>query len=356
MVNSQTISNRELEQQPKLLEMIFDHMAVALAIFDQNQALLRFNRAWADLIARHTPHSMEQIRPGMGLFTLHPHLEEKFLPLLAQVQAGQAVYQQAVCLPGEGGDYYWNVSLAPFEENLILIITDVKGPSSTSSSINVAILEERTKLARELHDNLAQTLGYLKVRLSTIEQLLQQGQIEESQANLRQLKIIAGEIYTDIREEIFNLRSAASTEKNFLELLRNYVARYKKFYTLDVNLVLEVDESVLDLPPETGLQLIRIIQEALINVRKHSGTDQAVIRFSQQQAEMCISVEDEGEGFDREAVKQMGESNFGLQIMNERAQSIGGYLEIDAIPGDGAKVIIRLPLSTITGQENYERK
>jgi signal transduction histidine kinase len=207
----------------------------------------------------------------------------------------------------------------------------------------VATLEERERLAQELHDNIAQALGYLNLKIGSTRTLIANNEINDALENLRELKGLVGETYTDVREEIFNLRGNARAGLSFMEMLRQYVTKYQEHYQLSVEIINETDEALLDFPAEVGIQIVRIIQEALINVRKHANVNVAHIRFRQEVDEIRISVEDGGQGFDPDAIDRTGESGFGLEIMAERAESIGGRLELDAMPNGGVRVIVWIP-------------
>jgi PAS domain S-box-containing protein len=207
----------------------------------------------------------------------------------------------------------------------------------------LAETRERSRLAQELHDNVAQALGYLNLRLAVTNSLLTEGKIEEAQASLDELKNVVGETYTDVREEIFSLRAKVFSGLGFLELLDKYTDKYRRFYKLNIQIVKEEDESFFEFPPAVSPQIIRIIQEALINVRKHAKVDTAMIRLSHEADQIRISIEDEGQGFDP-GMPHKKKASFGLQIMRERAESIGGELEIKTLLGQGSQVIIRLPV------------
>lgn len=205
-----------------------------------------------------------------------------------------------------------------------------------------AIMEERSRLGQELHDNLAQILAVLKQKVIATNMALAAGQMDEAQANLRVLKQLISETYTDVREEIFNLRAGSTSSLSFLEMLHKYVLKYKKFYGLNIQVVAE-DESLLEFPVDVGIQVIRVIQEALLNVRKHANVDQAHLSFSRTGEQILIRIEDEGEGFNPEQLQQLGKSGFGLDIMRERTESIGGTLEVESQPGQGSRIIMTLP-------------
>jgi signal transduction histidine kinase len=205
----------------------------------------------------------------------------------------------------------------------------------------LAETRERNRLAQDLHDNVAQALGYLNLKMTVTNELLASGQVEEAAANLRELKQVIGETYTDVREEIFDLRAKAYSGISFLEMLDRYIDKYKRFYNLDIQLIQEADLALFEFPQEVSPQIMRTVQEALINVRKHARINQATIRLSETNNHLYITVEDKGQGFDLAAIKGAGTSSFGLQIMQERVRRVGGALEIKTAPGQGTQIILR---------------
>lgn len=209
----------------------------------------------------------------------------------------------------------------------------------------LAALEERDRLAREMHDHLAQALGYLNVKASITDGLLSGGQIDQAQESLLELKQVTKVVYTDVREAIFNLRTTVSSRIGLLPTLQDYLAEYRAHYGVDARLV-NGDEYSAGFSPEVASQLLRIIQEALTNVRKHAGASRAWVRCKQDGDQVCISIEDDGRGFDPAQVAEEGRQCFGLQIMRERAESVGGSLEIVSQPGQGARVVVRVPLTS----------
>ncbi|MBI5652763.1 MAG: HAMP domain-containing protein [Chloroflexi bacterium] len=206
----------------------------------------------------------------------------------------------------------------------------------------LAILEERDRLARELHDNLAQMLGYMNIKTAITDDQIATHQIGPARASLLELKQIVKEAYTDVREAIFNLR-ATTPGSGLARPLEEYLAEYRAHYCIDARLVIE-DQSLTEFPEEVKVQVNRIIQEALTNVRKHSGAKQARVRFERSDGQIQIIVEDNGMGFDPTRLDQSDRRHFGLQIMRERAASVGGELEIESQRGLGTRVIFQLPI------------
>jgi signal transduction histidine kinase len=161
---------------------------------------------------------------------------------------------------------------------------------------------------------------------------------------LPEFKRVAQATYTDVREAIFSLHTAGSSGLGLLATLQEYLVEYQEHYGLDTRLVVD-SENLARFSPDVDIQLLRIIQEALSNVRKHAQANEAWVRFEQDDDCVCISVEDAGRGFDPTQLTGEGSQYFGLQIMRERAESVGASLDLDSRPGQGTRVVIRLPRS-----------
>jgi len=206
----------------------------------------------------------------------------------------------------------------------------------------VAALEERAQLAREIHDELAQILGTIKFRASLTATLLDSERWTDVRENVMVIQDMANTAYVQTREAIFNLRSITSLGVGGVEALRAYLDNYQKQYGLDVRL--EADgKAVAALAGNTGVQVIRIIQEALSNVRKHGQTAHARVRIERQDSEVLITIEDQGQGFYPTVAPGVENQHFGLQFMHERAAKVGGTLVVESRPGQGTQVILHVP-------------
>jgi nitrate/nitrite-specific signal transduction histidine kinase len=221
-----------------------------------------------------------------------------------------------------------------------LAAVQTENTNLNKSMRSLGILEERDRLARELHDNLAQMLGYINLRASLTDDLLAQNQIAPARESLRELKRIGKEAYTDVREAIFNLRIAMSSQTGLVPLLQDYLIEYREQTGINARLLIE-DARLGRFPGDVEVQLNRVIQEALTNVRKHSGAKQAWIRFRQENNHIQITIEDNGKGFD--PLHLNSAQHFGLAIMRERAESVGGEFQIASQPGLGTKIMLQVP-------------
>jgi signal transduction histidine kinase len=201
----------------------------------------------------------------------------------------------------------------------------------------VAVLEERERLAREMHDSLAQVLGYLHLKSEVAQAGLIAGDQEKVQQELAEISSVSHEAYADVREAILGLRETVSPRRGFVDALREYAVKFGQQAGVPTQVELRGCET-LKLAPEAEVQLMRVIQEALTNVRKHSEARKACVRLDQQDG-LRITIEDDGKGFDP-AVMDNDRDRFGLFTMRERVERVGGRLEIDSVPGGGTRVCV----------------
>jgi nitrate/nitrite-specific signal transduction histidine kinase len=214
---------------------------------------------------------------------------------------------------------------------------------------HLAVLEERDRLAREMHDDLSQALGYMNLKTSLTAEQLAQGQIPAAQSGLTELNQVIQEAYTDVREAIFSLRTTIPFGTGLYAILREYLAEYQAHFGMQALLIAD-GNAPAEFSEEVTVQIVRIIQEALTNIRKHATAKNVTVRFDQEDDRVRISIQDDGRGFDPSAVSRKDGQQFGLDIMRERTKDIGGTLELDARPGHGTRIIIRVPKSsTATG-------
>ncbi len=203
---------------------------------------------------------------------------------------------------------------------------------------SLAAVEERERLAREMHDGLAQALGLLHLKL--------QGALAGAAAapavaeKLREMVQITERAYEEVRQSIFGLRNFVSRGLGLVPTLTEYLHEFSAHNGIAVELE-TAGPALGPIPPASEVQAVRIIQEALTNVRKHAGSDRARVRLQRDGAWLRVTVEDDGVGWERPPVQDR--LHFGLQTMRERAEGLGGRLEIDSAVGRGTRVVATLP-------------
>ena len=210
---------------------------------------------------------------------------------------------------------------------------------------HVAVLEERDRIAREMHDSLAQVLGYLTLKANTAKDLLASNSLVRAQQELQDMHNVAEEAYVDVREAILGLRDSIAPSLGLTGTLSEYLQKFGRQNKISARMVVGHGMTPR-LAPAVEVQLVRVIQEALANVRKHARARNAWVRFEQDEQWAMVTIEDDGCGFDLATVQVRQGQRFGIATMRERVEGVGGSLEIDTTAGRGTKVIVRLPTSS----------
>jgi signal transduction histidine kinase len=208
---------------------------------------------------------------------------------------------------------------------------------------SVAMVEERERIAREIHDSVGQVLGYVNTKAQAVTVLLEGGKVEQAQTQLAQLEHAAREVYADLREAILGLRASNGVDGQLVTTVTEYVERFSTLSSLDVSVVIEGDPVSYAFSSTTELHLVRIIQEALTNIRKHAGAHAARVRFSTEANAVLVTISDDGIGLLSTDGAPAHPVGFGLQMMRERAEAIGGTFTVRSRAGGGTEVRVRLP-------------
>jgi signal transduction histidine kinase len=207
---------------------------------------------------------------------------------------------------------------------------------------DLAVAQERLHIAHEMHDGIAQVLGYVNTKVQAATEYIKREKTEEGLAQLRELANAAREAYGDVREAIVDLRTLPEPARPFEEVLREYVDRWKEQTEISTQLVVDGN---LAMPNGIELQLVRIIQESLTNVRKHAKATTARIELRRRTGSLVLNVSDDGVGFTPAGRSRGAFPRFGLTTMRERAESIGGTFAIDSTPGTGTTIRVEIPIS-----------
>ncbi len=205
----------------------------------------------------------------------------------------------------------------------------------------MAALQERERLAREIHDNLAQGLTILKLQASNIQDLLRAGETDKASEFLAAMVRTASEVHTDAREAIVSLRNNAASASDFQPTVRAFLEKFQNMHGIKTELIIEADPACV-LSLDVVLQLTRIIQEGVTNVRKHAQARQVTVTLKEERERLCVRIEDDGRGFDTAAV--LNGRGVGLQIMRERAESLNGEFRLESAPGRGTRIEVCIPL------------
>ncbi len=207
----------------------------------------------------------------------------------------------------------------------------------------LSIMEERTRLANELHDSLAQSLASLKFQVRVLDETLHSGKEAALWQELERIENSLDEAYTELRELIAHFR-APIHKRGLIPAIQQAVERFRRNSGISTFLQLEWDDA--QLPAEVEIQVLRIVQEALANIRKHSEANavRVLMRAGRNGRDYMVLIEDDGIGFQDMIVAGGGPGeHLGLKILQERAARIGGKLKIETEPGEGTRVILCFP-------------
>jgi two-component system, NarL family, sensor kinase len=206
----------------------------------------------------------------------------------------------------------------------------------------VATMEERARLARELHDSLAQTLTAVTLQLEAADALSERSP-ERARSTLREALRQTREALGETRRVVHDLRAGALLEKRLPQALRDLGASVSRTY--GVRVLVTCTGAAERLTPHLETGLFRVAQETLSNAVRHAEPSVVRVRLAVGQDAVTLSIRDDGRGFDPEHPPERGgQSGFGLQGMRERVKLLGGTLKIESAPGIGTRIVASVPV------------
>jgi two-component system nitrate/nitrite sensor histidine kinase NarX len=200
-------------------------------------------------------------------------------------------------------------------------------------NLRSTVMNERQMMANEVHDSLAQTLAYVKMRMTLLREAMAQHDDVRSFKYFSDVDQAVGNAYSSLREILAHFRYRMDAG-GLLHALRAIVEGFHD----KTGVVLELDNQVSDisLSVDQEVQVFHIVQEALANITRHAGATRARLVLAQLDGryEITIAVCASSRG---------GNSHFGIDIMKERARRLGGYIEVRGLPGQGTRVHLTFP-------------
>ncbi len=214
----------------------------------------------------------------------------------------------------------------------------------------LSIMEERTRLANELHDSLAQSLASLRFQVRVLDETLHSGQESALWQELEIIENSIDEAYTELRELIAHFR-APIDKRGLIPSIEQAVERFRR--NSDIRAFLQLEWNNAKLPAEIEIQVLRIVQEALANIRKHSEANAVrVMMRANKDNTFMVMIEDDGIGIQDKVMEGGPGEHLGLNILQERAARVGGDLKIESESGEGTRVILSFPMPAETPADN----
>jgi two-component system NarL family sensor kinase len=218
--------------------------------------------------------------------------------------------------------------------------TAIERARLSHQAVVLAALEERNRIAREIHDTLAQGLAAITLHLEAA-QVLAETKPEAAQRKIAQALNLARTSLQEARRSVLDLRAAPLEGFTLPEALQVLAQRTSEESGIPVTTT--IDPGIERLPPALETGLYRIAQEALANMRKYAQATHAMLSLKRLDSNLRLSVEDDGVGFDPALVMPTADGGFGITGMSERAHLLGGRLELSSSPGSGTRVVATVP-------------
>ncbi|KAM3096542.1 PAS domain S-box protein [Phormidesmis sp. 146-12] len=233
-----------------------------------------------------------------------------------------------------GREIWFSARIAPIQhEQVIWLARNIMLQKQAEAA---SIVEERNRMAREIHDTLAQAFTGILAQVGAAKQVLTDD-VEATEAHLDLIKELARTGLIEARRSVVALRPQLLEEGSLQSALHRLVAQLRTA-ALDTTLYYEIEGAVYSLPTEVENNLLRIGQEALTNAIKHANADEIRVELRYDRDQVCLRVKDNGQGFGVGTVPSF--EGFGLLGMSERAERIGAQLTIRSQPGQGTEMIV----------------
>ncbi len=207
-----------------------------------------------------------------------------------------------------------------------------------------AIIEERRRIARELHDGIAQSLGYLNTKTKLVGDSIAGQNTVQALTELGEVRQVVQDTYEDIREAIDQL-SAEIRNVPIIPALTSFTTEFANNNGIQVKF--DATKPFPQLSPVVELQLLRIAQEALTNVRRHAEASEVEVRLENTGQTIEMLVKDNGRGFVLDDLEESLPGYHGLNIIRERAEGLGGSVDISTAPGEGTALMVTLPIEKV---------
>lgn len=333
---------RILDPLPAARQAATEQMRDGLVVLDTGRRVLSLNPAAEAMLRTRTLAARGRLLPELvpALQVAGPSLTP-----------GQRLEAELSC-SGEPRRYV--LDLSPLHDHrgllvgYLLLLRDVTEQRRAQAQVveqqrALAMLQERQQMARELHDSLGQTLGYVSMEAQAVQKRLADGEVDAARGQLTRLAEVAQEAHAELRGSILGLRAGAPGDWSLFGALRQHLASYQDHYGITTKLVIQPGLEDGDLLPGLGVQLMRVIQEALANAQKHGHASRVDVTFEREAGSAQVVVADDGCGFDADRPAPEGE-HWGLMFMRERMTRVGGSLSVESRPGAGTRIALRVPL------------
>ena len=208
-----------------------------------------------------------------------------------------------------------------------------------------AIEGERSRISRDLHDGILQTLLSIEIQLDVLRRRLPHTP-EQVAGELATLQHTVRTETQELRRMVMDMRPLGVQSADLVDLMRGFAERFRNESSMALDLL--IDAAMLDLPDRICRELFQIYREALHNVKKHARATHVVVKLWQNEAKVVLVIDDNGEGFSfagRYTGDELDRLRLGPISIKDRTRSVGGVLMVESTPGHGARLTVEVPLS-----------
>ncbi len=205
-----------------------------------------------------------------------------------------------------------------------------------------AALEERQRIAADMHDGLGQTVSLLGLQIDNAMELIKTGSKQQAVDELSMTRETVKHVSVEVRRSIASLQRTPQPLRSIQELLTSLTDKLSWVDKTPIHFDFQLQEPLF-LPQEQGDQVLFVVQEALLNANRHAHAEHITLTLEFRGQAFCVSVEDDGTGFEQGAWWETSQSHFGLGVMHSRAARIGAELQVDSSPGRGTRITLTLP-------------
>ncbi len=356
------------------LRTLFDLLPVGISFLDPEGRITQMNSALPNIVRLSKEQSFNQEYKSRKYIradgTLMPPAELVGMRALAEAKT---IYNVETGILLENDEVVWtSVSAAPVnvaEVGVVVVTVDITEKKRAEQALQeshgrLRILsqrlvevqeEERRALARELHDRVGQTLAALNINLIIINNQLAPELVQQIGARLNDSMKLVGETIALVRDVMTDLRPAVLDDYGLEAALESHLGQYTSRYNTIKATFEKPGRPIPRLGPSVEMTLLRIAQEALMNIAKHAHAEHVTLSLRQEEESVCLTIQDDGIGIGswQDAIRP---GSHGLTIMRERAEAFGGNLSVSSVPGRGTIVEAILPFKNDHQAQSQEEQ
>jgi PAS domain S-box-containing protein len=333
-----------LQSSEELLKIFVKNVPAAVAMLDRDMRYLQVSDRWCtDFLPGRT-----QIL-GRSHYEIFPDMPERWKEVHRRCLEGETLRADEDRWDGQNGPHWARWEVRPWKTaqgtvgGILILAEDItrrKQMEETLSMLSRKLIDsqeqERARIGRELHDDISQQIAMLAVELELL-----QNNPSDVQNRLQELRKQMSELSSDVQGLSHELHSSKLEYLGVVSGMRSWCKEFAERQNMVIAFKSDVSSAV---PLEIGISLFRVLQEALHNALKHSGTKSIAVELQEGRDEIHLTVTDQGRGFDVEAAIQ--DRGLGLTSMQERVRLLNGNIEIQSKPMGGTTIHVRVPLES----------